>query len=71
MSYHQVQVKGDEAMNMRFFYLCQTKGCGDVINWEYPVAEKNPSPKWCKNCQTKQGRDLITNEYNAIQKSGV
>ena len=68
MAYHQ-QVKGDDAFNMKFYYLCQTRGCGAVINPEYPVAEKNPSPKWCKDCQSKVVRDEIVEQFDVLQKT--
>ncbi|HKF48304.1 MAG TPA: hypothetical protein VKB38_13160 [Terracidiphilus sp.] len=44
MPYAKPQVKPDDPSINKFFYLCQTPGCGAVINPAFPVAEKNPSP---------------------------
>lgn len=65
MAYAQVQVKPEEVFNLKYFYLCTTKGCGAVINPEYPVAEKKPSPKYCKDCQSKENRLAVEAEFNA------
>ena len=47
MAYQQVQVKPDDAFNMKFIYRCTVRGCSEEI-YEYPVSEKNPSPKYRK-----------------------
>jgi hypothetical protein len=65
MPYHQTPPKPDNPAENKFFYLCQTPGYGDVINPNFPVAEKNPSPVHCKNCQSKEVRDLIQGEFAA------
>lgn len=67
MAYPSVQVKPDAPSINKFFYLCQTPGCGEVINPAFPVAEKNPGPKWCKNCQDKATRDAIEAEFRKRQ----
>jgi hypothetical protein len=66
MSYPQQTVKADNPAENKFFYWCQTPGCGAVINPEFPIAEKNPSPKWCKDCQIKATRELIEAEHRAL-----
>jgi hypothetical protein len=61
-------VRPDNPAENKFFFLCQTPGCGDVINPAFPVAERNPSPKWCKDCQVKDNRIAIMAEWNAHHK---
>jgi len=41
--------KPDNPAENKVFYLCQTRGRGEVINPAFPTADENPSPKWCKN----------------------
>ena len=67
MVYPSVQVKPDDPSINRFFYLSQTTECGEVINPAFPVAEKNPSPKYCKNCRDKARREEIEAEAAARQ----
>jgi hypothetical protein len=65
MSYHAVPPKPDNPAENKFFFLCQTRGCGEVINPAFPVADRNPSPKYCKNCQVKEVRVAIEHEFDA------
>jgi len=65
MPYVQTPPKPDNPAENKFFYLCQVRGCGEVINPAYPAAEKNPSPKWCRNCQIKENRVAIEREFDA------
>jgi hypothetical protein len=64
MAYPQVQVKQDEGAIEKYFYWCQTRGCGAVINPEYPVSLKTPSPKHCKDCQNPATRKAIEREFD-------
>jgi hypothetical protein len=66
MPYPQTQVKADDPSLNKFFFLCQTRGCGAVINPAFPVAEKNPTPKWCKDCQAPAVRKEIEAECDRI-----
>ena len=65
MPYHTTPPKEDDASLHRFFYLCQTKGCGATINEQY-VSLKTPSPKWCKTCIDKDLRHEIEKEYDLV-----
>ena len=56
-------IRPDEIFNPKFIYVCQTRGCGFDIS-EFPAAEKNPAPKWCKYCQNKEIRQSIEQEYD-------
>ena len=69
MPYAKPQVKPDDPSLDKYFYLCQTRGCGAVINTEYAVGLKNPSPKWCKSCQDKDARKMVEQEYDLIHAS--
>lgn len=62
--YKSTPAKPDESFNPKFYYLCQTRGCGAIINTAFPVSEKNPSPKWCKDCTSKEIRNEIEQEYD-------
>lgn len=64
--YAKTPPKPDEIFNPKFIYLCQTKGCGADIS-EFPAGEKNPPPKWCKDCQTKSVREQIEKESTPIK----
>ncbi|HEY1577011.1 MAG TPA: hypothetical protein VGF82_08065 [Terracidiphilus sp.] len=64
MPYHQAPPKPDNPVENKFFFLCQTRGCGDVINPEFPVADKKPSPKNCKNHQTAEARAECEQEWD-------
>jgi hypothetical protein len=55
--------KADNPAENKFFYVWLTPGCGAAINPEFPVAEKNPTPKRCKDCQNKATRELIEAEH--------
>jgi hypothetical protein len=68
MVYGKTPIRPDNPAENKFFYLCQTPGCGAVINPAFPVSEKTPSPKWCKDCQVKETREAITAEFAALQK---
>jgi hypothetical protein len=63
MTYASTPIKPDNPAENKFFFLCQTKGCEAVINPEFPVSEKNPSPKWCRDCQSKEVRAEIGKNY--------
>ena len=67
MAYNSYTPKADNQGADKFFFLCQTLGCGATINPEFPVADKNPSPKHCKDCQDKETRELIKSEYLKIK----
>jgi hypothetical protein len=71
MSYPQAAPKADNPSENKFFYWCQTRGCGAVINPEFPVAEKNPSPKYCKDCQNVETRRAIEREFDANLVKGL
>ena len=63
MPYSSVIVKEDEGVREKYLYLCITKGCGAQIN-DFPIALKDPSPKWCKDCaHSKETRELIEKEW--------
>lgn len=66
MAYASTPVKPDDPSREKYFYLCQTKGCGEVINPAFPTAEKNPAPVHCKFCQVKENRATIEEEYAKI-----
>ena len=68
MPYVPVQAKPDNPVENKFFFLCQTPGCGAVINPAFPVADKSPSPKWCKDCQVKETREAIVAGFATLQK---
>jgi hypothetical protein len=68
MAYVSVIPKPDNPAENKFFFLCQTPGCGAVINPAFPVADKNPSPKYCKDCQVKETRVAIKAEWDAHHK---
>jgi hypothetical protein len=59
MPYHATPPKTDDPSIDKYFYVCQTKGCGDIINPEYPTGPKNPSPVHCKLCQNPVTRKEI------------
>ena len=63
MPYHATAPKPDDPSIEKYFYVCQTKGCGDIINPAFPVGLKNPSPIHCKFCQDKKNREIIEKEY--------
>lgn len=71
MPYISTPPKPDNPAENKFFFLCQTRGCGEVINPAFPTADKNPSPKWCKNCQVKENRVAIEREFDARQRLAV
>jgi hypothetical protein len=39
-------------------------GCGAVINPEFSIAEKTPSPKWCRDCQNPEVRKTIQAQFD-------
>ena len=55
--------KADEAFNNKVIYLCTQKGCGADIS-EFPAAEKQVAPKYCKGCQNKDRREEIQKEWD-------
>jgi hypothetical protein len=57
--------KADDVFNQKVIYLCTQKGCGAQIS-EFPAAEKNPAPKYCKLCQSKERREEIQKGWDAI-----
>ncbi len=61
--------KPDDPSLERYFYLCQTPGCGSVINELFPIGQKNPSPKWCKLCQNPVTRKEIIAEHERINEA--
>ncbi len=65
--HQQVIIKPDEITNPKFIYICQTPGCGLDIS-EFPAAEKNPAPVKCKQCQNKETRQAIINEFKTHQE---
>ena len=65
MSYSSIQVKEDEGVREKYYYLCQTKGCGAVINPEFPKAFIDPSPVHCKDCKTVAVRNEIEKEWQS------
>lgn len=69
MAYQSTPPKPDNPAENKFFYWCQTRGCGAVINPDFPTAEKNPSPKWCKDCQSKSVREEIEAENDKLVKN--
>jgi hypothetical protein len=71
MAHPQTQVKPDSPAENKFFYWCQTHGCSAVINPEFPVAEKNPSPKYCKDCQSAETRRVIEREHDQLVKESA
>lgn len=62
MPYLSTPPKPDDVFNQKVIYLCQQRGCGAQIS-EFPAAEKNTAPKYCKNCQNKETRKEIEAEY--------
>jgi hypothetical protein len=64
MAYPQAAPKADNPSENKFFYWCQTIGCGAVINPEFPIAERNPSPKYCRDCQSAETRRAIQQEFD-------
>ncbi|MGH7782250.1 MAG: hypothetical protein ACREO5_00170 [Candidatus Binatia bacterium] len=64
MGIPKAPVKPDDASLDKYYYLCQTRGCGAVINTEFPVGLKNPAPKYCKSCQNKDERKMVEEEYD-------
>jgi hypothetical protein len=61
--YAKVQVKEDQGVKEVYYYLCITKGCGAVINPEFPKSLVEPSPKHCKDCKTAEVRNQIETEW--------
>jgi len=68
MAYSSVIVKEDQGTREVYFYLCQTQGCGAVINPEFPVSLKTPSPVHCKDCKTAVARKEIEEDYKLNNK---
>jgi hypothetical protein len=67
MAYATTPAKPDDTFNAKFIYLCQQPGCGADIS-EFPAAEKNPAPKHCKFCQSKENREIIQKGWDELQK---
>jgi hypothetical protein len=63
--YHQAPSKPDDPSLDKYFYICQTPGCGAVINPLFPVGLKNPAPVHCKDCQNAETRKAIEADYKA------
>jgi len=57
--------KPDDPSLDKYFYLCQTRGCGAVINPDLPVGLKNPAPKYCKDCVNRDTRKEIESQFDS------
>ena len=64
MPYHATPPKPDDPSVDKFFYVCRTRGCGFIINPDFPVGLKNPSPQKCKDCQNPETRKEIERIWN-------
>jgi hypothetical protein len=71
MGYHSTPIKPDDPSLEKYFYVCQTRGCGAVINPDYPVGLKDPSPARCKLCQDKATRVTIEECYDTFHQPKV
>lgn len=69
MPYAKTVVKPDNPSEEKYFYVCQTRGCGAIINPEFPVGLKTPSPKRCRDCQSAEVRKVVEAEYDARHSS--
>ena len=65
MAYASTPPKPDLAFNEKYIYLCQQMGCGEDISL-FPAGEKNPAPKYCKKCQSKETRAEIQKSWDEI-----
>lgn len=67
MPYATTPPKPDDVFNQKIIYLCQQPGCGADIS-EFPAAEKQVAPKYCKNCQSKENRAEVQKSWDEITK---
>jgi hypothetical protein len=64
--YRPTPPKPDNPSEEKYYYLCQTRGCGAVINEGFPVGLKTPSPVRCANCHDKETRKAIEAEHDIL-----
>ena len=69
MPYHSTPIKADDLSLDKYYYLCKVRGCGTIINPNFPVGLKSPAPVHCKDCQNKDVRNAIEAEYDT-RKNG-
>jgi hypothetical protein len=57
--------KPDDPSLEKYYYTCQVRGCGAVINEAFPIGLKTPAPKYCKNCQNAETRHEVEAAHDA------
>ena len=71
MAYAHTPPKPDDPSVDKFFFVCQIRGCGFIINPAFPTADKFPPPQKCKDCQNAETRKEIEKEWDARMLKGV